>query len=278
MRWKGRRQSENVEDRRGRGAVAGVGGGIGVLVIALIVMLMGGDPSALLGGAQTAPDGPTREFTSAENEAKERISVILADTEEVWGRLFAERGLTYAEPKLVLFSGQVQSACGFASAAVGPFYCGPDSNVYIDLSFFDDLSSRFGAPGEFAQAYVLAHEVGHHVQNLLGEMDRVNTMRQRLSQSRANELSVRLELQADFYAGVWAHHARDMAGITRQDIVEAVRAAEAVGDDRIQMQSQGRITPDAFTHGTSEQRVRWFMKGFESGRIEDGDTFGARRP
>lgn len=277
MRWKGRRQSENVEDRRGRGAVAGVGGGIGILVVALIVMLMGGDPSALLGGNEGPAPGSSREFTPAEQEAKDRVSVILADTEEVWGKLFAERGLTYREPKLVLFSGQVQSACGFASAAVGPFYCGPDSNVYIDLSFFDDLASRFGAPGEFAQAYVLAHEVGHHVHNLLGEMDRVNTMRQRLSESEANAVSVRLELQADFYAGVWAHHARQMAGITRQDIVEAVRAAEAVGDDRIQMQTQGQVTPDAFTHGTSEQRVRWFMKGFESGRIEDGDTFGARR-
>lgn len=277
MRWKGRRQSENVDDRRGRGTVAGVGGGIGIIVIALIVMLMGGDPSSLLGGSQAPATGPTREFTQAEQEAKERISVVLADTEEVWGKLFAARGETYREPKLVLFTGQVQSACGFAGAAVGPFYCGPDSNVYIDLAFFDELAKRFGAPGEFAQAYVLAHEVGHHVQNLLGELDRVNAMRGRLSQANANLLSVRLELQADFYAGVWAHHARQMAGITRQDIVEAVRAAEAVGDDHIQMQAQGQVTPDAFTHGTSEQRVRWFMKGFDSGRIEDGDTFRARR-
>lgn len=277
MRWKGRRQSENVEDRRGMspgGMVAG--GGIGVLVIAVIVMLLGGDPSQLLGQLPSEP-GQTQPIDPAQDELKEFTSVTLADTEEVWTRLFAESGKTYRPPKLVLFSGQVQSACGMAGAAVGPFYCGEDMQVYIDLSFYETMKRQFGARGDFAQAYVVAHEVGHHVQNLLGTLGKVNSARQRMSQVEGNRLSVRLELQADYYAGVWAHHARQMAGIDRQDIEEAIEAASAIGDDTLMRQSQGQVVPDAFTHGSSEQRVRWFLKGFESGDPGGGDTFSARQ-
>jgi predicted metalloprotease len=281
MRWKGRRQSENIEDRRGvsaGGAIAG--GGIGVVVIALIAMLFGVDPTQFLGAMPAEQPGiegqaPTDPESLAQ---KEFVSVVLADTEDVWNQLFRERGRTYKEPTLVLFSGRVQSACGLASAAVGPFYCPPDQQVYIDTSFFGEMERRFKAAGDFARAYVIAHEVGHHVQNLLGVAGQVETARRQLSEQEFNKLSVRMELQADFYAGVFAHHAQRTKNILDpNDIEEALRAANAIGDDALQMQSQGYVVPDGFTHGTSEQRVRWFRKGLESGRMEDGDTFRASR-
>jgi predicted metalloprotease len=204
-------------------------------------------------------------------------SAVLAETEDVWRELFAQHGQTYQDPKLVLFDYEVNSACGFASSAVGPFYCPGDGKLYLDLSFFDELSRRFGAPGDFAQAYVIAHEVGHHVQNLLGVSDQVSAAQQRLSQGESNALSVRLELQADFYAGVWAHHAQRRNELLEPgDLEEALDAASAIGDDRLQREGQGRVVPDSFTHGTSQQRVAWFKKGYESGRMEDGDTFEAK--
>jgi predicted metalloprotease len=201
------------------------------------------------------------------------VGVVLADTEDVWNRLFQQQGSQYQEPKLVLFSGQVRSACGFASAASGPFYCPADRNVYIDLVFYKELKQRFGAPGDFAQAYVIAHEVGHHVQNLLGISEKVQAMRGRVSEAQYNQYSVRLELQADYFAGVWAHHAQRMNILEQGDLEEAMRAANAIGDDTLQKQAQGHVVPDSFTHGTSEQRMRWFMKGFKSGKLEQGDTF-----
>ena len=279
MRWKGRRQSDNVEDRRGISGGAVAGGGIGVLVVAVIVMLMGGDPSQVIGGiGQGQPTGEPRELTAEEKVKGEFVSVVLADTEDVWKEQFRQMGKTYQPPKMVLFSGQVESACGFASAAMGPFYCPEDSKVYIDLAFYDDLKNRFGAPGEFAQAYVIAHEVGHHVQNLLGISSQVQSQRRQLSETQYNELSVRLELQADFLAGLWAHHAQRTKNILdRKDLEDAMRAAAAIGDDTLQKKSQGYTVPESFTHGTSEQRIRWFKKGWDSGRIEDGDTFSARQ-
>jgi predicted metalloprotease len=252
------------------------GGGIGVVILAVVVMLLGGDPSQLLGAVQS-PAGQSQPVDPAQEPLREFVAVTLADTEEVWSKLFADMGLTYKEPRLVLFSGQVQSACGMASDAVGPFYCGEDQQIYIDLGFYETLRSQLGAKGDFAQAYVIAHEVGHHVQNLLGTLGRVNEARRRVPEREANQLSVRLELQADYYAGVWAHHARQMAGLDRGDIEEAVEAAEAIGDDNLMRKSQGTVVPDAFTHGTSEQRVRWFLAGFESGDPRGGDTFQARR-
>ena len=250
-----------------------IGGGLGTIVIALIVMLMGGDPSQMLGGFDQANTQPVE--TNAEEDSLARfVSVVLADTEEVWGELFAASGLTYREPKLVLFRGQVESACGYASAASGPFYCPGDEKVYIDLSFCDELRNRFGAPGDFAIAYVIAHEVGHHVQNQLGVLGDVQKQREQLPEREANRLTVKLELQADFYAGIWAHHAQKKFDILEPgDIEEALGAASAVGDDHLQMQSQGRVVPDAFTHGTSAQRMQWFRKGWQSGNPSDGDTF-----
>ncbi len=278
MRWKGRRQSQNVEDRRGMtpGGIA-VGGGLGGLLLVILYVVAGGDPADVmsqLGGSNSAEGKPSPE----QDELKEFVSVVLADTEEVWTARFREVGRTYSEPKLVLFSGQVQSACGFASAAVGPFYCGEDRNLYIDLSFYGELKRRFGAGGDFAQAYVVAHEVGHHVQNLLGTMERVQSRRQSLSEREYNALSVRRELQSDYFAGVWAHHAQRMAGLDAGDFREAMDAASAIGDDNIQKQSQGYVVPDAFTHGSSEQRRRWFRKGWESGDMRRGDTFSVRDP
>jgi predicted metalloprotease len=207
-----------------------------------------------------------------EAEYREFAGVTLADTEEVWGKLFAKRSTTYSPPQMVLFSGAVDSACGSASSAVGPFYCGLDRKIYLDLGFFDLMKQRLGAKGDFAQAYVIAHEVGHHIQNLSGTLDKVHAQMGRMSENRANELSVRLELQADFLAGVWAHHARELASLDRQDIREAMEAAEAIGDDTLQKRQQGYVVPDAFTHGTSEQRMRAFMRGYESGDIRQGDS------
>lgn len=274
MRWSGRRQSENIEDRRGisPGKAAGGLGGVGV-IIAIAYALFTGDTSVL---NQIAVSG-TGKPSPHEAEYKEFAAVTLADTEAVWSALFQKNGTTYKPPKMVLFNGSVESACGFASAAVGPFYCGEDSNVYLDLGFFDQMKGQLGAKGDFAQAYVIAHEVGHHIQNLSGTLDKVHQARTSMGKTQANELSVRLELQADFYAGVWAHHAKEMAGLDREDIREAMEAASAIGDDTLQKQQQGYVVPDAFTHGSSEQRMRWFMKGYETGDPKQGDTFSASR-
>ncbi|TWU43050.1 putative neutral zinc metallopeptidase [Novipirellula aureliae] len=278
MRWRGRRQSENVEDRRGVGGTAVVGGGIGVLIMALLVGLLGGNPMAVLqqGQQNVAPmqQGAGNELSEGEIEAGEFAKTILADTEDVWTKLFNEAGRRYEPPILVLFSGRVESACGMASAASGPFYCPADKKVYLDTSFFDQLANQLGAPGDFAQAYVIAHEVGHHVQNLLGYTDKVEQVRRTGSKVDANEASVRLELQADFFAGVTMNHTqRDKNVLEPGDIEEGLRAATAIGDDRLQQQSQGYVVPESFTHGTSEQRLRWFRKGLETGDLSQGDTF-----
>ena len=280
MLWKGRRESGNVEDRRGmsRGGLA-VGGGLGTLVILLAAMFLGVDPSAILqqtGEEPASGTQPARPTNAAEDELARFIKVVLADTEDVWTQVFRQTGRQYREPSLVLFTGQVQSACGIAGSSVGPFYCPGDQKLYIDLAFYRDLQQRLGAPGDFAQAYVIAHEVGHHVQQLLGISDKVHSAQSRMSQSQANDLSVRLELQADFFAGLWAKQASNMGVLEAGDIEEALGAASAVGDDRLQRQAQGRVVPDSFTHGTSEQRVRWFRKGLETGDINQGDTFNAR--
>lgn len=280
MRWQGRRRSSNVEDRRmGGGRKIALGGGLGTIVVVIVVLLFGGDPSQLLQQMQT---GPSAQHQGAPAMAAEDdslaafVSVVLADTEDVWNELFAANGSDYREPSLVLFREADQSACGFAQAAMGPFYCPADEKVYIDLSFYDELQERFRAPGDFAMAYVIAHEVGHHVQHLLGISGQVQAQRSRLSEAEYNLLSVRLELQADFLAGVWAHHAQRTKDILETgDIEEALNAANAIGDDRLQQQSQGYVVPDSFTHGTSEQRMRWFRKGFETGDISQGDTFQA---
>jgi predicted metalloprotease len=281
MRWQGRRGSSNVEDRRGistRGIATGGGIGIiGFVAIYLIVRMLGGDPTQVLEQIQESTgqsSSTTYEATAEEDAMAQFVSVVLADTEDVWNKLFTESNSSYREPSLVLFRDQVQSACGFASGASGPFYCAEDEKVYIDLSFCDDLVNKLGAYGDFAVAYVIAHEVGHHVQNLVGTLDQVNQQRSRLSERRANQLTVNLELQADFLAGMWAHHAQEMLDILETgDIEEALNAAAAVGDDAIQMKYQGRVVPDSFTHGTSEQRREWFRRGWETGDYAQGDTF-----
>ncbi|AHM60682.1 hypothetical protein D770_12125 [Flammeovirgaceae bacterium 311] len=278
MRYKGRRSSSNVDDRRGmsRGKLA-VGGGIGGAIMIVLYLLMGGDPGAVMnqaGQGQNNASG-TYEPTAEEQELYELVTVTLADTEEVWQEIFRARGYTYDEPTMVVFTDAVESACGSAGAATGPFYCPADRKVYIDLSFYNQLK-QLEAPGDFAMAYVIAHEVGHHVQNLMGISEQVQSQRRSLSEQEYNQLSVRLELQADFFAGLWAHHAQDKFNILQEgDIEEALNAANAIGDDRMQRRSQGYVVPDAFTHGTSAQRVRWFRKGFETGRLEEGDTFNA---
>ncbi|MEM8953947.1 MAG: neutral zinc metallopeptidase [Verrucomicrobiota bacterium] len=279
MRWKGRRQSTNVEDRRHtRGKPLALSGGLGTIAIIILFVLLGGDPQALLEQVGTANQYQEQPSTPhpAEDELAQFVSTVLADTEDVWNDLFRRAGQVYQEPTLVLFTKQVRSACGITGAATGPFYCPADGQIYIDLSFYQDLRDRLGAPGDFAQAYVIAHEVGHHVQNLLGISSQVHQIRSRIDQAQYNELSVRLELQADYFAGVWAHHAQRMKSILEKgDIEEAVNAANAIGDDRLQKQSQGYVVPDSFTHGTSEQRMRWFLKGFQSGAMSEGDTFSA---
>ena len=279
MRWRGARQSTNVEDRRGiRGPVM-IGGGISTIVVILLLVCMGADPRALLVELEQAnQQGGVNVPVSAEaeDEMKQFVATVLADTEDVWHAQFRRMGKQYREPTLVIFNGEVGSACGYASAAVGPFYCPADEKVYIDLRFYDQLRHRLDAPGDFAQAYVIAHEIGHHVQNQLGISDQVHSMRGRVSEAEYNELSVRLELQADFFAGVWAHHAQRTRQILEPgDIEEALTAASAIGDDKLQMEGQGYVVPDSFTHGTSAQRVRWFRKGFETGDMEQGNTFDA---
>jgi uncharacterized protein len=281
MRWRGERQSTNVEDRRGIGGKGlAVGGGLGTIVLLLLALLMGGDPQQLLEQVQTGQgpgaQQPASRQQPAQDDQTQFVRAALASTEDVWAEIFRQNGERYRAPTLVIFDGRTPSACGMGSAAVGPFYCPGDQKVYIDLSFFRDLEQRFRAPGDFAQAYVIAHEIGHHVQNVLGTMDKVNSLQQRTRGPQANQLSVRLELQADFYAGLWAHHAARRGLIEPGDIEEALGAASAIGDDRLQRQSQGYVVPDSFTHGTSEQRARWFRRGYESGDIRQGDTFGAR--
>jgi predicted metalloprotease len=292
MNWRGRRGSKNVIDVRGRSAGGGMGrgggigraggiGGIGAVIVVLIGIFLGVDLTPLLGGGggglvAPSPQSETAGPVSADDPAAQFVSVVLADTEEVWEREFEARGGTYQPPELVLFTGVVNSACGTADAAVGPFYCPGDRRVYLDLDFFHTLERRLGAEGDFAQAYVIAHEVGHHVQNLIGVMDQTNTLRARASTAEANAISVMVELQADCLAGVWARGAHEMFGsLEPGDIDEALNAASAIGDDALQQQSQGYVVPDSFTHGTAAQRRSWFQRGFETGQMEECDTFSA---
>ena len=256
------------------GAALPVGGGIGTLILAVVIYFMGGNPAVVLNqnpGASGA-GGPVSQQAPAGDTEGQFVSTVLASTEDVWGDIFRRRGKQYRQPKLRLFTDRVQSACGLASSASGPFYCPNDERVYIDLGFFRQLKTQFGAPGDFAQAYVIAHEVGHHVQNLLGTMDKVQSLQNRVGKSQSNALSVKLELQADFYAGVWAHYAQKQGLLEAGDVEEALTAASAVGDDRLQQESQGYVVPDSFTHGTSQQRARWFARGLQSGDITQGDT------
>lgn len=281
MRWRGGRRSRNIEDRRGQRSTGGtlLGGGIGTIVLVLVAMYFGVDPTFLIqgmqstGGASTSGSQPTAEDLR-DDPAADMIAVVMADTEDVWNSIFASQGQQYREPTLVLFSGATRSACGLGQAAMGPFYCPADQKAYIDLSFFNDMRTRFKAPGDFAQAYVIAHEVGHHVQNLLGISGKVREMQQGRSKADANQLSVRLELQADCLAGVWANRADKARNILESgDVEEALNAASAIGDDRLQRQSQGRVVPESFTHGTSAQRQRWFRAGLASGDPDNCDTF-----
>jgi predicted metalloprotease len=281
MLWKGQRESDNVEDGRsggsGLGGFAFKGGAAGLVLVLLISLITGRNPLQLLNqmqgnGAAVSNSQPVPASGSDNDESKKFVSVVLASTEDVWTAQFRNMGKNYVEPKLRLFRGSVSSACGQATAAVGPFYCPADQKAYIDLSFYDELKNRFRAPGDFAMAYVVAHEIGHHVQNLLGISQQLDKMRGKISEKEFNKLSVKIELQADFLAGVWAHHAQQMEKIIEPgDIDEALAAAEAIGDDKLQQQSQGYVVPDAFTHGTSAQRMFWFKKGFETGDVKEGD-------
>jgi predicted metalloprotease len=282
MRWKGGRRSRNIEDRRSARAPQLIGGGIGTIVIVLVAMYFGVDPTPLLQGMQSssvATSGTRPTAEDLENDPlADMVSVVVADTEDVWTEIFAAQGRQYREPTLVMFAGSTQSACGLGQAAMGPFYCPADQKAYIDLSFYDQMRTRFRAPGDFAQAYVIAHEIGHHVQNLLGISGQVQQMKQRLGQAEANALSVRLELQADCLAGVWANRAHRARNILESgDVEEALNAASAIGDDTLQRQSRGTVVPESFTHGTSRQRQRWFRTGLESGDPDRCDTFGAER-
>jgi uncharacterized protein len=279
MLWQGQRESENVEDARGSGGGRLVmGGGIGTVVLVVLYLLLGGDPQALFNSQQAQlPQSAQVDNQAPRDEASKFVAVVLADTEDAWNEVFRQMGREYQEPRLVLFTDMIQSGCGFASGATGPFYCPQDRRVYIDLGFFRQLQERLGAGGDFAEAYVIAHEVGHHVQKLLGITDRVDAARRRASEAESNRLSVRLELQADFLAGVWARYADRVKHVVEAgDIEEAMRAASAVGDDRLQRRSRGYVVPDSFTHGSSEQRVRWFRRGYETGDLSQGDTFNAR--
>lgn len=276
MQWFGK-GSNNVDDRRGGGGRVALGGGIGVIIV-IVGLLFGKDLSGVV-NLLPAEQSQTKNSAPINDEKKKIIAGVLESTEQVWDQQFADLGLKYEHPTLVLFENSVQSACGGASSAVGPFYCPGDNQVYIDLSFYDELKNRFGAAGDFAQAYVLAHEVGHHVQNLVGTSEKMQQARGRLSEVEYNRLSVMLELQADFYAGLWAHHAQNLKDfrLDAGDIDEALTAANAIGDDKLQKQAQGEVVPDAFTHGTSAQRMYWFKKGFETGDFKQGDTFNARK-
>jgi len=285
MDLRGRRQSSNIEDRRGMRPVrTGVGLSIGGVLFLVVLSLLGINPLPFLGVATQAPQVQMQETGQPYQESPEEAtlrqmtSVVLADTEDTWSALLPQYGVQYVEPTLVLFSDAVQSGCGAAQSAMGPFYCPLDQKLYIDMSFYRDLSQRFGAPGDFAQAYVIAHEVGHHVQNLVGTAEKVQAAQQRVGKADANALSVRMELQADCYAGVWAHHASQSRQLLEAgDVEEGLNAASAIGDDRLQRMSQGRVVPDAFTHGSSEQRVRWFRQGVQAGTLDACDTFAARQ-
>ncbi len=276
MLWQGRRESDNVEDRRGfSGGGIAMGGGIGTIVIGLLYLLLGGNPTDLINQINQQQPTQTAVPRSPEEEKLASLAkVVLADTEDVWSQIFRENGSFYQFPKMVLFTGETQSGCGFSSAATGPFYCPSDNRVYLDLSFFEEMATRFQAPGEFAMAYVIAHEVGHHIQNLEGTFEKSEQQRNVLSEKEYNKLSVKIELQADFYAGVWANRNQKMKQFMEAgDLEAALNAANAIGDDRLQKQSQGYVVPDAFTHGSSEQRMFWFKKGFETGDIKQGNTF-----
>jgi uncharacterized protein len=287
MKWQMGRRSDNVEDQRGTGGMspgAAAGGGIGVIVLALVAMLLGVDPNIVLNTMPAPQEQPavvrpnSQSRIAGEDQLADFTSVVLADTEDTWQEIFPQLGRTYAPPKLVLFSGAVNSACGFAQAAVGPFYCPNDRKVYIDLNFYQDLKQRHQAPGDFAQAYVIAHEVGHHVQNLLGLSGKVSSLQQQVSKAEANQLSVRLELQADCFAGMWASRAQqDRQVLEPGDIEEALNAASQIGDDRLQAAARGYVTPDSFTHGSSAQRVQWFKQGFQASSIKECNTFAASR-
>jgi hypothetical protein len=277
MKWLGRQGSGNIEDRRGMsGGKIALGGGVGTIVVVIIIMLLGGDPSQLINSIQGGNETEQVSASAEEDQMAQFVSVVLKDTETVWSKIFEQSNETYRQPKLVLFRGQVESACGLASSASGPFYCPSDEKVYIDLSFCDQLKTRFGAYGDFAVAYVIAHEIGHHVQKQLGILGKIDASKSRLSEKKANQLTVRLELQADFLSGMWAHYAQEMLNtLDAGDIDEAMNAAAAVGDDNLQMKYQGRVVPDAFTHGTSAQRKEWFRKGWETGDLDKGDTFNS---
>jgi predicted metalloprotease len=275
MRWTGRR-SGNIEDRRGLGVPVAAGGGIGTIVLVLLALYFGFDPGVVLQSDPSSPATEAPATSSRPDPARDFVAVVLADTEDTWRELFGRMNREYEDPKLVLFTASVQSACGMAGSAVGPFYCPADHKLYLDLDFFQALRTRFGAAGDFAQAYVIAHEVGHHVQTLLGISERVTASRRRADRAAANALSVRQELQADCFAGIWAHHADRTRQILEEgDLEEALTAAAAIGDDRLQRQAEGRVVPESFTHGTSAQRVSWFRRGFESGTVRDCDTFRA---
>ncbi len=280
MKWQGRKESDNIEDRRGvSGRQVALGGGGLSIVFLIVALLMGGNPQQLISdflSTNTATTQTTGEYqeSQSEKELKSYAAVTLADNEQVWTQIFSENGMTYEKPTMVIFSDETQSPCGMANAQTGPFYCPADQKVYLSLSFFNDLTQKLGAHGDFAFAYVIAHEVGHHVQNLLGTTAKMRKMQSQTNQAGANRLSVALELQADFLAGVWAHHNQQLNNVLEDgDIEEALSAANAVGDDRLQKQAQGYVVPDAFTHGTSEQRMYWFKKGYTTGDIRQGDTF-----
>jgi predicted metalloprotease len=277
MRWQGERESENVEDRRGGGGGLAIGGGLGGILLLILAVVFGADPRQLFEQLPQSDDGTqtSRPINPEEEELKKFVSVVLAQTEDAWGDIFRQMGKQYRKPTLVLFTDRVQSGCGIAASATGPFYCPEDEKLYIDLAFFRELRTRFRAPGDFAIAYVVAHEVGHHVQKQLGIMNQVNSARRRGREEGANGASVRLELQADFLAGVWAHYAQNRGIVETGDAEEALAAASAVGDDRLQREAQGYAVPDSFTHGTSTQRARWFRKGMETGDVRQGDTFNA---
>ena len=283
MLWRGGRQSSNLEDRRGVHPAV-IGGGLGGVILLILALYFGVDPSVILNQNPAVNAGGPAATSPADEETKQFVSTVLAYTEDTWSDLFRQANKTYREPKLVLFTGAVESACGFAQAAMGPFYCPDDEKVYLDMSFFQELRNRFQAPGDFAQAYVIAHEIGHHVQNLLGISDKVAALRQRANRTQANHASVMLELQADCFAGVWANHTERMQQsnmkdfLENGDIDEALRAASMIGDDRLQMQSQGYVVPESFTHGTAEQRSRWFKQGFQTGQMSGCNTFSGATP
>jgi uncharacterized protein len=285
MRWESARRSTNIQDRRGMGGGALVGGGgiVTLILVLLVSFITGRNPLELLSQVESVQSvdpntGAPTGAPSTDDPQAQFVSAVLGDTEDTWNRVFTAQGADYEEPVLVLFDGAVQSACGFASAAVGPFYCPGDQKVYLDVSFFRDLDRRFGAPGDFAQAYVIAHEVGHHVQNLMGIADRVHRARSRGSEDSSNALSVRMELQADCLAGVWGHHANQRQLLEQGDVEEGLRAAAAIGDDRLQREQQGYVVPDSFTHGSSEQRVRWLKRGLQTGDVNACDTFNTDQP